>query len=119
MQDFKNVKVWQKAHELALLVYQMTFDFPKEEMFGLRSLLRKTVVEIPAKIAQGCNAAHDNDFMRYQQSAFSYAGQLEYYFLLARDLQMFSEAEYKQLNDKIIEVKKMLNNFMKRLTADN
>lgn len=115
MQDFRNARVWQKAHELALLVYQTTFAFPKEETFGLRSTLRKTAIDIPAKIAQGCNAAHDADFMRFQQTAFGFVGQLEYYFLLARDLKLFTEAEYERLNGEIVEVKKMLNNFMKRL----
>jgi len=54
MQDFKNLKVWQKAHELALFTYTITADFPKEEMFGLRNTLRKTSVDIPACIAEGC-----------------------------------------------------------------
>lgn len=115
MQDFKNVKVWEKAHNLALLVYQMTFDFPKEELFGLRSTLRKIAADIPAKIAQGCNVNNDADFVRLQQTAFGFAAQLEYYFLLARDLKLFTEAEYIRLNNEIVEIKKMLNNFMKRL----
>lgn len=118
MQDFRQVKVWQKSHELALLVYQLTFNFPREELFGLRSTLRKTAVEIPAKIAQGCNAAFDADFLRFQQTAFALAGQLEYYFLLARDLKMLTEQEYERLNNEIVEIKKMLNTFMKRLKAD-
>lgn len=54
MQDFRNVKVWEKAHNLTLLVYQLTMNFPREELFGLRTQLRKTCVEIPAYIAEGC-----------------------------------------------------------------
>jgi len=53
MQNFRNLKVWQKAHDLALLVYRLTADFPREETFGLRHSLRKTAVDIPALIAEG------------------------------------------------------------------
>jgi four helix bundle protein len=52
MQDFKNLKVWQKSHELALFTYQITAEFPKEELFGLRNTLRKTSVDIPGFIAE-------------------------------------------------------------------
>jgi len=53
MQDFHNLLVWQKAHQLALLTYKLTADFPRDEMFGLRTSLRRVSVDIPAYIAEG------------------------------------------------------------------
>lgn len=119
MQNFRNVKVWQKAHELTLLTYQLTFDFPREETFGLRTQIRRTCVDIPAKIAEGCGSANDAEFARHLQTAFGYASRLEYYFLLARDLELLTQDGYEQLNNELIEIKKMLSNFTNRLKADS
>lgn len=119
MQDFRKILVWQKSHELALLIYELTFNFPKEEQFGLRSTVRRIAAEIPARIAQGCNAPHNADFLRHLQTAFGFGGQLEYYLLLAHDLKLFTESEYEQLNEKTVEVKKMLQGYMQKLTANS
>jgi len=115
MQDFRKLKVWEKAHNLTLLVYQLTMNFPKEELFGLRTQLRKTCVEIPAYIAEGCGKPNDAEFARCLHIALSFANRLEYYVLLAFDLEMFAEENYSQINSELIEVKKMLNTFSQRL----
>jgi four helix bundle protein len=119
MQDFRKVVVWQKAHELALRIHELTFDFPKEEQFGLRSTIRRISAEIPAKIAQGCNAPQNADFLRHLQTDFGNGGQLEYYLLLARDLKLFTNNEYEQLNEKTVEVKKMLQGYMQKLIPNS
>ena len=62
MQDFHKPLVWQKSHQLALLTYKLTADFPREEMFGLKSSLRRVSVDIPAYIAEGSMKANDADF---------------------------------------------------------
>ena len=115
MQDFRNLKVWQKAHELTLLIYKQTLDFPREELFGLRNSLRKTSVDIPAYIAEGCGKPTDLEFSKSIGIALSLANRLEYYALLANDLEMFNELNYNQILSEIIEVKKMLNGFNQRL----
>ncbi len=115
MQDFRNLKVWQRAHELTLLIYKLTIDFPREELFGLRNSLRKTCVDIPAFIAEGCGKPTDSEFAKSLFSALGFTNRLEYYALLAFELEMFSEADYKELNNKILEVKKMLHGFNQRL----
>ena len=80
MQDFRNLKVWQKAHELTLRVYQITLNFPKEELFGLRTQLRKASSEIAAYIAEGCGKFNNIEFSRSLNFAMSNAMRLEYYF---------------------------------------
>ena len=106
MQDFRNLKVWQQAHELTLLVYELTQNFPKEELFGLRNSLRRTCVDIPAYIAEGSGKSSDNEFSRCIGSALDLSNRLEYFVLLAFDLGMFSENENLRLNESIIDLKK-------------
>lgn len=117
MQDFRNLQVWQKAHELALLTYRLTSDFPREEVFGLRNSLRKTSVDIPAYIAEGCGKANDTEFSRSLAAALGFANRLEYYALMAFDLEMLNESNYTQFQEAIIEVKKMLSGFTRRLAT--
>lgn len=115
MQDFRNLKVWQKAHSLALLTYELTADFPRDELFGLRHSMRKSAVDIPAYIAEGSGKQNDADFSRSIATAQSISSRLEYYALMAFDLKMLSEESYNKLNDNLVEVKKMLGGFGRRL----
>ena len=115
MQDFRNLQVWQKAHELALLIYELTQDFPKDELFGLRNSLRRTCVDIPAYIAEGSGKSSDAEFSRCIGSALGLSNRLEYFVLLSHDLKMFSDEESVRLNTAIIELKKKLNAFIGRL----
>lgn len=115
MQDFKNLKVLRKAHELALFTYQITANFPKEELFGLRNTLRKTSVDIPAFIAEGCGKTNDHDFARLIGMAIGLNNRLEYYALVARDLHLIAGSVYEDYSDRIIEVRKMLSGFNQKL----
>lgn len=115
MQDFRNLKVWQKAHELTLLIYKLTLDFPREELFGLRNSLRKMAVDVPAYIAEGCGKPTNAEFAKSLYAALGFLNRLEYYALLAFDPGMFKEADYKAVNDEILEVKRMLHGFNQRL----
>lgn len=117
MQDFKNLKVWQKAHELALLTYRLTADFPRDELFGLRNSLRKTSVDIPAFIAEGCAKTNDVEFAKTMSVSIALANRLEYYALMALDLQMLDKNDHAKLNETVVEVRKMLSGFAKRLSV--
>ena len=99
MKDFRKQKVWQKAHDLALEVYRVTEAFPKREVFGLTSQIRRAVVSIPANIAEGCGRDTDADFARFLQIAISPASELEYHLLLAHDLGFVSDLGYEPLNN--------------------
>lgn len=107
--------VWQKAHELALFTYRITADFPREELFGLRNTLRKTSVDIPAFIAEGCAKANDTEFSKSINLSLALSNRLEYYALMAKDLEMLSDTIHADYLERIIEVRKMLSGFSKRL----
>ena len=85
MKDFRKQKVWGKAHDLALKVYRVTEAFPKTELFGLTSQIRRAGVSIPANIAEGCGRDTDADFARFLQIAMGSASELEYHLLLAHE----------------------------------
>lgn len=115
MQDFRKLLVWQKAHELALLTYKLTSDFPRDEVFGLRNSLRKTSIDIPAFIAEGCGKLNSTESARSIVGAVALANRLEYYALMARDLRIMSEEGYTIEVAAVVEVRKMLSGFAKKL----
>lgn len=118
MRNFRNLSVWQKAHELPLAVYHATKSFPKEEIYGLTSQMRRSSASIAANIAEGCGRRTDADFARFVQNAFGSASELEYHLLLARDLGLLKAAEYENLFLNTVEVKKMLSGLLRKLNAD-
>ena len=115
MQDFKNLRVWQRAHELALLTYRLTSDFPRDEMFGLRNSLRRTSVDVAAYIAEGCVKANDIEFDRSLSTSLAFANRLEYYALLSRDPCFLEAPVHADYESAITEVKKRINKFRSRL----
>jgi len=91
IQNFRNIQVWQKAHELTLQVYKATKTFPKEEIYGLTSQMRRAALSIPCNIAEGCARSTDADFARFLDIAIGSASEVECQLLLARDLRGLRE----------------------------
>lgn len=87
MKDFKTLKVWEKSHALTLDIYKISNSFPKEEMFGLTSQIRRAATSIGLNIAEGCGRGTDADFRRFLQIAFGSACEVEYCILLSFDLE--------------------------------
>jgi len=106
MKNFRDLKVWEKAHVLALESYKVTNDFPRAEMFGLTSQIRRAAVSIAANIAEGCGKRGNGEFQRFLNIATGSASELEYHFLLARDLQFLSEAIYQRMSASVVELKR-------------
>jgi four helix bundle protein len=115
MQDFRNLRVWEKAHSLTLEVYRHTRRFPDEERFGLTSQLRRSCASVPANLAEGCARGGDIDFARFVNVAASSASETDYHLLLARDLGYLEEPLYQALYRQVSEVKRMLNSFEQTL----
>jgi four helix bundle protein len=118
MKDFKKQKVWQKGHKLTLDVYKVTENFPKEELRGLTSQIRRSCASIPANISEGCGRETDADFSRFLQIAMGSATEPEYHLLLAHDLGILNDLNFGKLSKETVEVKKMLTSFIKKLKAD-
>jgi four helix bundle protein len=114
MEDFKKLKVWSKAHELTLLIYQ-TRSFPKDEMYGLTSQIRRASASIGANIAEGCGRRSDPEMRRFIQIARGSASELEYHLLLANDLHFLAPDEFAAMESKILEIQRMLAALAQRL----
>jgi four helix bundle protein len=108
MNDFKNLKVWTKAHQLTLEVYRSTQGFPKEELFGLTSQMRRSASSIGANIAEGVGRKSDGELTRFLHIARGSASELEYHLLLAKDLQLLSQQCFDELTRTTDEVQRML-----------
>ena len=108
MKDFRKLKVWEKAHELTLLIYKLSKKFPREELFGLTNQLRRASSSISTNIAEGCGRGSDKDFARFIQIAMGSASELEYLILLSFDLKYINKDNYLLINDETINIKKCL-----------
>jgi four helix bundle protein len=118
MKDFRELKVWEKAHQLTLNIYKATQRFPMSELYGLTSQTRRSSVSIPANIAEGCGRNGDAELCRFLYIAMGSASELEYHILLARDLKFLEVALYNRLSDDVTEIKRMLASFIKKLRAE-
>ena len=115
MRDFRGLKVWKKAHQLALDVYRATVAFPRDEVYGLASQMRRAGASVPANIAEGCGRDGNAELARFLHIAAGSASELEYLLLLARDLSLLSAVDYEQLSTQATEVKRMLTSLIRQL----
>lgn len=118
MQDFRQLKVWTKAYELALEVYRATQVFPAGERFGLTSQLRRAAVSIPSNIAEGSGRPGDGEMLRFLGIAMGSASEVECQLLLASDLGFLASNDTNNLLMRIGEIRRMLNALMSRISAD-
>jgi len=114
MKDFRQIKVWGKAHDLTIRVYQVTSTFPKDEMYGLTNQIRRASSSTAANIAEGCGRGGSAEFARFLQVAMGSANDLEYHLLLAHDLTMLEDADYYALSNRVIEIKRMLASYIQK-----
>ena len=118
MRDFKKLKVWQRSHQLVLDIYKSTEKFPKIELYGLTSLIRRSAVSIPSNIAEGCGKEGQAEFARYLRIAMGSANELEYQLILSHDLQYLTAEVFETLIDEVNQLKKMLVTFVKRIVSN-
>jgi four helix bundle protein len=110
--------VWEKAHDLTVELYQGTRSFPRQELFGPTSQIRRSAASVPANIAEGCGRGSGADFGRHLQMAFGSACECEYHLLLSRDIKLLDNELYAALEGKITEIKRMLTALMVKVRAD-
>lgn len=113
MKTYKDLIVWQKGIELVVAVYELTDKFPKEEVFGLTSQIRRAVVSIPSNIAEGKMRGGDVEFKRFLKIAFASGAELETQIIIAKRLSKIANLDYNKVDAMLSEVMKMLN----KLTA--
>ena len=118
MRGFRELKVCERSHHLALAIYKATAKFPKDELYGLTSQIRRSCVSIPANIAEGCGRNGDAELARFLQIAMGSASEVEYHLLLSHDLNLVDTANDKQLVLDTTEVKRMLASLIQKIKAD-
>ena len=118
MRDFKKIQVWEKAHRLTLQLYEITASFPKEELYGLTSQIRRAASSIPANIAEGSGRNTQGELARFIHIAGGSASELEYHLILAHDLGYFDSKIYPELDMAINEIKRMLHGFERSVQSN-
>ena len=108
MRDFHNLLIWERSHQLTLDIYKVSRSFPKEELFGLTSQIRRAVSSVPTNIAEGCGRNSNKDFAHFLQIAIGSASEVEYELLLAHDLKYINKDEYERLANETVAIRKMI-----------
>lgn len=112
-QTYKDIIAWKKAHELALVVYKLTENFPKTEMFGLTSQIRRSAVSVPSNLAEGFKRHHANDSIHFYNIAQGSLEELRYQLLLSKDLLYIKTDEYQKVENLADEVGKLIYGWIK------
>ena len=119
MRDYRDLAVWQRSHRLTLAIYSATRSFPKEELFGLTSQIRRACSSIPANLAEGCGRDTGADFRRFVVIAHGSASETEYFLLLAAELGLLDGADHQGLRDEVSQIKRMLGALVRKLKPDS
>lgn len=118
MKIYRDLAIWERSHALALQIYAATKSFPKEELFGVTSQIRRAAVSVPANIAEGCGRDSDAELKRFLDIAHGSASEVEYFLLLSHDLGYVTSTQYDPLNSEVGQIKRMLGAFVRKLKAD-
>lgn len=118
MKDFRRFKVWEKAHHLTLDIYKATTNFPRAELYGLTSQMRRCSASMGANIAEGCGKQGNNELHRFLHIASGSASELDYQLLLARDLNYMTDEEYRRIDGRLLELRRMLTALIQKVGAD-
>lgn len=105
MRDFRKYEIWQLSHQLVIDVYKMCLNFPKEEIYGHTSQLKRAAASIPTNISEGCGRESDKEFNQYLNFALGSATETEYLFILSRDLNYIDDETYNEFNERINIIK--------------
>ncbi len=112
---WKELRVWQKAHELVMEIYRTTNEFPKEERFGVVSQMRRAAVSVPANIVEGQARNTTKEYLSFLYNARGSLEETRYYLLLSKDLGYLRDKEYEQLEALCIIISRMLNKLIHSL----
>lgn len=111
--SFKDLIVWQKAVDLVEMIYKLTTEFPKEEVYGLTSQMRRAAVSIPSNIAEGSKRGTKKDYSQFLRMANGSAAELETQLIISK--RFFKKADFKEVDELLLEVQKMLTVLIRKL----
>tara|TARA_R110000796_G_scaffold250788_4_gene380792 strand:- start:167946 stop:168296 length:351 start_codon:yes stop_codon:yes gene_type:complete len=115
VRNFKKYDIWVLSHALTLKIYEITNSFPKEEIYGLISQIRRATSSIPTNISEGCGRESDTEFNRFLTIAIGSASEVEYLIILAKDLNYLDEDSFNKLNEDINTIKRKIYTLKQKL----
>ena len=115
MRDHNKLKAFELADELVTLAYRSTASFPKEEVYGLTSQIRRSAVSVPSNIVEGCARDTQADYVRFLYMAFGSLRELRYQFNLSKRLAYLKDDVFLNIETKVLEAEKVLNGLIKAL----
>ena len=118
MRDFRKLKIWERAHRITLSTYRLTKNFPKDELYGLTSQMRRSSASVPTNIAEGCGRNSQAEFVYFLTLAMGSSSELDYQLILAHDLGYVDEKTFLELTSDLSGMRRMLNTFIQKLKSD-
>jgi four helix bundle protein len=115
LKNYRELKVWQKSYHACLEIYKITKDFPKQEIYGLTSQIRRSAISVPSNIAEGYGRKTTPDYLRFLYIAYGSNCELETQVLLSGDLEYMEPTKLEAITEKIGEVERMLKALIKSL----
>ena len=118
IKSYKDLKIWQKSIEIVTKIYQVTKDFPKEELYSLTSQMRRSAISIPSNIAEGFMRQHNKEYKQFLYVALGSNGELETQLIISKKLKYIDEKVEGDLNSEINYLGKMITSLIKLLTTN-
>ena len=115
MRDFKKYDIWKLSHVFTLKIYDATESYPKDEMYGLISQIRRASSSIPTNISEGCGRDSDAEFNRFLTIALGSASEVEYQLILSKDLNYINESSFINLTEEINIIKRKIYSLKQKL----
>ncbi len=115
MRDHTKLRAFKLADELALLIYRVTKNFPKEEMYGLTSQMRRAAVSVPSNIVEGCARESQSEYFRFLEIAFGSLRELHYQFGLSKRLGYSDKHDDSSCQSKMVEAEKVLGALLRSM----
>jgi four helix bundle protein len=119
MRDHTKLRAFELADEVVVLVYRMTKEFPKEEIYGLTSQMRRAAVSVPSNIVEGCARSTETEYLRFLEIAFGSLRELHYQAAFSCRLGYSTDSVFKSVEEKIVETEKVLNGLIRSLRSPN
>ncbi|HEX9664902.1 MAG TPA: four helix bundle protein [Patescibacteria group bacterium] len=115
LESYRDLIVWQRGVELTTEIYKLTSGFPKSELYGITSQLRRAAVSIPANLAEGYYRNSKKDYQRFCYISFGSGSELETLIIIAKRLKFIPEQAYEKVDLLLEEVMKMMNSLIRKL----
>jgi len=106
---FEDLRIWQNSHKLAIEIYKLTKNFPKDEQYGLISQLRRAASSVPANIVEGYYRNTTKELLQFLYTARASSGEVIYFLLLSKDLNYTKESSYRELSDSYKDLIRSVN----------